>query len=322
MRLARAIGGGQKLGASKKTAQVDVGGAAPTMTKIDQGGIPETTTDFSDENALESEMETWNTRVEIAAEAMSRIDAIVNASYQNRYAAIEAEKTADEQARQQEINLAGGNAKKIKEINDKYDAREREREKEKRRLQYEQAKYQKNAAITTAIINTAMAVTAQLTLPVVGWVMAALALAAGIAEIAVISSQPLPSYAKGRKGGKAEIANINEQGQEAIVTRDGEAYLPQGNIAYLPEGSSVIPHHELIDYGGRSATLSGLPEWQSTQTLSIDALRGDITLLHRGLADVIKNKRENYLYVTDGGIKRMTKEGNTWSEWINDNVRL
>lgn len=71
---------------------------------------------------------------------------------------------------------------------------------------------------------------------------------AGAAQLAKVASTPLPQYAKGRKGGKAEHAIVGEIGQEAIVTTDGKVTLTPStpSLAYIPQGADVIPHNELI----------------------------------------------------------------------------
>ncbi len=279
--------------------------------------------DYTDED-LSKDAAAWNQKVQVAADAISKIDALVNMSYQNRFAQIDAEAARDQQAKEGELKAAGNNTGKIQAINDKYDQREKEREKEKRRLQKEAAAYAKKSAIINAIINTALAVTAQLTLPVVGWVMAALALAAGIAEVALISSQPTPSYAKGRKGGKAEIANVGEQGTEAIVTKSGEISLTPSSTTttFLPEGASVIPHHELLEMAGRATSF--MPTY-SNQTYAMSELRDEIRGLHAGfrmLNNTVKNKRENYLNITERGLQKIYKDGETWTEYINTRVKI
>jgi len=272
-----------------------------------------------------AEAEVWNQRLSIAADTLAKIDGLVNQSFANRFAQIDIEAQKDEEAKQKELKLAGDNATKKDDIEKKYAAKEAEREKERRRLQKEQAKYQKNAALIQSIVNTAVGVTGAVaaTPGPVGIVMAALVLALGLAQTAMIASQPLPSYAKGRKGGKAELANINERGQEAVVTRSGDVYFPQGPLAYLPEGSAVIPHHELVDMAGRSATTRGLPDWTATDTNL--SLRNEVNGLHRGfamLAREIRDKKETHINITEKGIWAATSRGNVYEEWVNQHIRL
>lgn len=271
-----------------------------------------------------AEAEAWNQRLQIASDTLSKIDELVNASFAKRMMQIDQEAAADEAAKERELKAAGNSTAKIREINDRYDAKEKEREKEKRRVQREQAKYQKTSALIQAVINTALGVTAALTqTPPLSFVLAALTLAAGIAETAMIASQPLPSYRKGRKGGPAEIANINEAGQEAVITKSGEMYFPSGPVAYLPQGSSVIPHHELVDMAGKSATMRGVPDWSPADHSS--GLRQEINGLHAGfrmLAREIRDKKETHINITEKGIWAAQQRGAVWEEWINNNVRL
>lgn len=106
---------------------------------------------------------------------------------------------------------------------------QKEYEKKKAALEEKQAKYQKAQALVNAGINTALAVTSALTAPPpASFVMAALAAAMGLAQIAVIASKPLAQYEKGRKGGKGEYALVGEKGPE---------------IMYVPRGASIVPNN-------------------------------------------------------------------------------
>lgn len=96
-------------------------------------------------------------------------------------------------------------------------------------LAREQAKKQKEFAITQAIINTALGVTnAFATAPniILGAVLAAVVAAAGAAEIATISSQPLPTFAEG--------GFVDEHGQ--LIGRKHA----QGGIQIEAEGGEFI----------------------------------------------------------------------------------
>jgi hypothetical protein len=68
---------------------------------------------------------------------------------------------------------------------------------ERKKLMRKQAEDQKALAILGAIINTAAAVTAQLSVPVGGFALAAIAAAIGAIEIGVIAAQPIPQFAEG-----------------------------------------------------------------------------------------------------------------------------
>ena len=111
-----------------------------------------------------------------------------------------------------------------------------------------QAKLNKALSIVSIIAKTAEGIMAALMIPFYGEIKAAAIAAAGAAELAAVIATPLPQYAKGRKGGKAEHAIVGEIGQEAIVTTDGKVTLTPStpSLAYIPQGADVIPHNELI----------------------------------------------------------------------------
>lgn len=331
LRLVRSIGGGAKLRMQSGIAQTVDTGVTPreipqTPTAIEvpgvtsAGGLTEGEKFMAGlENEISAEASAWNEKIQIAQNALNQINSIIDQAYAARFAKIDEEAARDEAARERELAAAKGNDEKIRLINANYDKKEKEREKEKRRLQREQAQYQKTSSIIGAIINTALGITAALAHPggVLGIVIAALAAATGLAQIALISSQPLPSYAKGRRGGKAEFAQINERGQEAVVTRSGEVYFPGGNYAYLPEGSSVIPHHDLVDMAGRASTVYGVNSTRRWDEPS-DGMAAGFSMLARE----IRNKKEAHVTVDKNGIRVMQRQGQNHIEWVNNRVRL
>jgi len=70
----------------------------------------------------------------------------------------------------------------------------------------------------------------------------------GLAQLAVVAATPLPQYAKGRKGGKAELAKVAEYGTEGIL-HEGKLMLTpdKPTTMFLPAGADVIPHNKLIN---------------------------------------------------------------------------
>lgn len=115
------------------------------------------------------------------------------------------------------------------------------------------AQLQKAIDVNMAISNTVLAVTGALSrIKTDGWAAYAEAIAVGIAgaiQVAKIIATPLPQYAKGRKGGKAEFAEVNELGAEVVRLQDGTSYVPnegKRGVTFLPQGAEVIPHHDLI----------------------------------------------------------------------------
>lgn len=298
--------------------------AAPaTMTPINNPAPETPSLDKYTWDDLRADSKIWNEKIQIAQSAVQQIDAIISASYQSRLNQLDQEAMKDESNKEKELARVKGNKAQEDAINAKYAQKEAAREKERRRLEVEQAKYKKTSGIIQAIINTAISVTGMLANPggILGVVLAALAAATGAAEVAVIASQPIPSYATGRKGGKAEFANVGEVGRELIVHKDGSMVLtpPTTTTTFLPEGSSVIPHDELLSMTGRASSF--MPVYSS----STASMRDDIEVLKGGfmmLNNTIRNKREVHLNFDKRGFAASVRNGQSWEEWVNNNVRL
>ena len=115
-------------------------------------------------------------------------------------------------------------------------------------LKREEAKAQKAQSLFNAVTNTAVGFTQALAQGgIAGIILGAIVAAAGLVEISEISSQPLPSYAKGRRGGKREKARINEEGYEIVESKSGEKKIFGGGketFALLEEGDTVHTHTE------------------------------------------------------------------------------
>jgi len=113
-------------------------------------------------------------------------------------------------------------------------------EKKKRDEKQKQAEADKQFAIFETIINTASAVVAALpNIP-----LSVLAGVLGTAQLAVITSQPIPKYKHGRTGGEAEFAYVGDGGVNEIIKRHGGGYEITPNretLTYLNKGDSVLP---------------------------------------------------------------------------------
>jgi hypothetical protein len=196
-----------------------------------------------------------NAIVQITNDATSALSAISDAITERELLAID--------KRDKALKLLYDNELRFIE-NSGFSSAEKEKQKQKLQAQTEakqkqidrdrvtalrkQAALNKALSIVNIIAKTAEAVMANLSIPGYGQIMAAVAAALGAAELAKVIATPLPQYAKGRKGGKAEHAIVGEIGQEAIVTTDGKVTLTPStpSLAYIPQGADVIPHNELI----------------------------------------------------------------------------
>ncbi|GAA4501392.1 hypothetical protein GCM10023172_23160 [Hymenobacter ginsengisoli] len=89
-----------------------------------------------------------------------------------------------------------------------------------------------------------------------GLIPAAIALALGAVQEAVILSKPLPSYYKGRESGPAEFANLAEQGPELVgqpgtfrvVAKQAVGYLAAGDRVYTaPETKQILAENTILE---------------------------------------------------------------------------
>lgn len=154
---------------------------------------------------------------------------------------------------------------------------EQEYDKEKRELLSKQNDAAKQAAIFQAIINTALAVTSALTAgPIVGPILAALAGILGAAQIAFITSQQPPQFAKG------------------VVDLQGEGTATSDSIhAKLSKGESVITAKETSKHRGLLEAMNkGLAEKYILSNYVKPAL--DSAMLS-GFADMGKSAEVNGL---------------------------
>lgn len=103
---------------------------------------------------------------------------------------------------------------------------EKEYQKQRSEILNKQAKAQKASSIIEASVGTALAIVQALNAPPpASFVFSALAAAIGAAQIAFISSQPTPQFAKGTKGTKKApkgFAWVGEEGPELMQLKGGE----------------------------------------------------------------------------------------------------
>lgn len=103
---------------------------------------------------------------------------------------------------------------------------DKEYERQRSEILAKQARQEKANAIFSAIVNTAVAVSAALSqIGRGGLVLAGIAGALGAAQIAAIAAQPIPQFAKGTKGKKkapAGFAWVGEEGPELMQMKGGE----------------------------------------------------------------------------------------------------
>lgn len=160
-----------------------------------------------------------------------------------------------------------------------------------------QAERDKQFAIIQAGINTALAITSiwaqplPVTTPqkIIETIFVGAKLAS---ELALIKSAPIPQYAKGRKGGKDEVAWVGEKGQELIYGK-GFAYLTpnKATLTHLPMGASVLPHKET-----KQLLETGMNE-RLDKLIDVTAGKGELNITEKGIYRIYKkhNSKINYI---------------------------
>ena len=195
--------------------------------------------------------------VEAVMNTIELIGSISDIATSKQLAAIDAKDKALAESYKNELKFIeqsgmseANKAKAIAKLDAQNEAQKKKNDRDRVTALRKQAVMQKQIDIAQIISRTALAI-----MEALGegdqFTKAFRALAAGLAgatQLARVIATPLPQYAKGRKGGKAEHAIVGEIGQEAIVTTDGKVTLTPStpSLAYIPQGADVIPHNELI----------------------------------------------------------------------------
>lgn len=195
---------------------------------------------------------------DIANSIASISESIINAIYSRKlqeFDAIDKKLTETYNNELRFIEQSGLSAKQKErqkqELEAETEAKRKKNDKDRVDALRKQAKLQKALDINSLISSTAIAVMAALgakPYTPANILLAAGAAVTGAAQLAKVIATPLPQYAKGRKGGKAEWAIVGEKGIEGIRTPDGKMSLTpdKPTVTFLPKDAEVIPHHEMI----------------------------------------------------------------------------
>jgi len=261
--------------------------------------------------------------IELGQQTFDSLQSIANSGFEKKLMEIDAQAQADEEAKQKELDRAGNNAAAKDRIEAKYAEKEKQREAEKRKIQLQQAKFNKMAAMFQIGIDTAVAIMNAMKesmywmVPIIG--------AMGALQLATVAAQPLPKYFKGRDGGPAEFAWVGERGTEAIELPGGKTFLTpdRPTLTFLPEHASVIPHEELL----RTAGAMSMQNLQFTDRSDREfaELKAEIAGLNKGfdkVAKVIIDKKEFHLSISESGIQASSSRGASRTKYLNQNVRL
>lgn len=206
--------------------------------------------------------EEWASEItSILGDVFSQLTDIVNAYYDNLFAKIDQEREANERASEEAIANLDRQYEQGIISQEEYETRKRYQEeltaqKEEELRQKElaakqkQAKWEKAMAIAQAGIDTASAIIGALKQePPLSFILAALYGAMGAAQIAVISSTPLPMYAKGTDYHKGGLAIVGDGGKNEVVMTDRGAFITPDTptVVDIPRGARVLPDVSMLN---------------------------------------------------------------------------
>lgn len=241
-------------------------------------------------------------------EAFNTISQASQANFDAEYSRLEAQRDFS-------ISFAGDSATAKEEIERQYNER-------KKAIQRREAEAQKRLAIFNAIIDTAQAVVAAL--PNYG-----LAIAVGIigaAQIALISSQPVPQFYKGTDNAPEGWALTQERGAEVITDKKGNVKTLGNNkgaqMTYLNKGDKVYKSHN--DYINKELSKNGIqemgglinlqPKVEVNNSFDMEGMKQEFSKL----AKVISNKEGVNISIDERGFNK--RKGNT--SYINSRLTL
>lgn len=168
---------------------------------------------------------------------------------------------------------------------------------EMRKLRREMAQKEKTSAMFSATLSMAQGIAAATAVaPPYGFILAAMVAAASLKQISDISSQALPAYKKGRKGGKKELAEVGEEGFE-LGEHNGKFRILNHGITELKENETVHTHKESLTLLGADNYSKNL---SSNASLISDVQRKDKMEMYRIIAGNMVSKKDFKEAIVDG----------------------
>lgn len=199
--------------------------------------------------------------------------------------------------KEKELAAAGENTKEKTRIEQEYDSKVRE-------IRRKQAEREKKLAIFNAIVNIAQGVTKAIAQGgVAGIILGALVAAAGAVQIATISAQQVPAYAKGTKSvpGKG-----NKDSEHAMLT-PGEMVIP---VATKKKYGPIL--NAIFDHKLDPKILNDIVTGRSGGAQSVI-----VNNENRELLEFFKNRPEYHSHLTEDGVKTYMQKGRSRTEYLN-----
>lgn len=263
-------------------------------------------------------IEAWADTIKAGAGA---VDEAFKASSDARIAQLQTEQ-------QTQMDLAGNNATaKLaieKEFNDKIAAEKRK-----------QAKIDKATAIFDIVINTAVAASkAAAQGGLFGLPLAAILIAFGAVQAALVAARPIPAFRTGTQNAPEGFARVAEDGPELIESRRGLRIAYKDQVTHLERGDKVFTAEQtrkILDtssidnntelHGRLTTNLHRQSSEQRIKEMSI-AFRQDPEAIGDAVGRKIKDLPIHQTYFDERGVSRFIREGGTRTKYLNDRTSL
>lgn len=232
---------------------------------------------------------------------------------------LQTRKDAEVDTENNSLDLAQDKAAKIATINANAQAQSEALQRKQKQLDIQKAQFDKIKGVGEIILNTAKAVTADLTNPA----KIPFDIALGAAELSIAIAAPVPTYALGTPlaghaggpmivgdGGKSELVEL--PGGRMYITPRTDTYIPDapaGTIVY-PDAERYMrnnPEKFIASAGGSQA--SAMDSWAIQQGLS-------------RVVSAIEAKEELHVSMDYMGIMAAHKYGNSWLEYVRENTQF
>jgi len=209
-------------------------------------------------------------------------------------------------------------ADKITVISARAQAQRESLERRQRLVDQQRARYERAFTIGQIIGQTALNVVKALGTPPTPNIPAAVVAGAiGAGQLAVAIAQPIPKFRTGTKDAPGGLSIVGDGGQKEIVVT------PDGKMIETPAVPTVmnIPAHSVVYPSMQSAAEQGIrmPGIRSV------IVNNDNDLVARKidrLTNVIRNKSEFHFHNKGGEWKKIIKNGDSFSEYLNNNLQF
>jgi hypothetical protein len=238
----------------------------------------------------------------------------------NRIADIDRQLEHTQEFYGRQIEMAGDNTERRKELENELALHEQELERKRIQALRRAAIFDKIVSLTQAAINTALAVTNQLKSgdPYTAFARAVAAGVAGAIQIAAIAAKQIPQYWKGGFTKQEEII-AGELGHELYRTPQGKIGMTPGiaTVMKLPVGTQIINAKEtqrLLAMAGISGDITRFEKDGSG--LEKELMKGIDKLIN-----ITENKPAFKMNVSKRGVELMISKADAWNKYLNDKFK-